>query len=229
MRSLMHEGYRSPHRERARAAYSRWTAFARWVNILSIMHWTRISSLLLAAALSSAAFAQEVTSVFGEAGPFAGTTGFITTRPTCVPPRYTRDTLNYLQGPEPIQLPNGDVTLLVGAGRCCVGHWEGLFSLSYPAAGRFAAPRFHGLWATNDFSRTPSRKEAEIGFPSALFYEGKWRIALTTTVLPFHKTDRDRASRLDLTDLVTRAAPSQISNAWVQPIAPACRQIASCP
>jgi len=196
-----------------------------------IMHWTRISSLLLAAALSSAAFAQEVTSVFGEADTFAGTTGFIKTRPTCVPPRYTRDTLNYLQGPEPIQLPNGDVDLLVGAGRCCVGtrHWEGLFSLSYPAAGRFAAPRFHALWATNDFSRAPGRKEAEIGFPSALFYGGRWRIALTTTFLPFHKPDRDRASRLDLADLVTRASPAQVSNAWVQPIAPACRQIASCP
>src|SRR6185295_8826673 len=193
------------------------------------MYKTRIWPLLLMAALLSAASAQpDITGSLDAAVPFAGTTGFIKTRPTCVPPRYTRDTLNYLQGPEPIQLPNGDVDLLVGAGRCCIGtrHWEGLFSLSYPAAGRFAAPRFHALWATNDFSRAPGRKEAEIGFPSALFYDGRWRIALTTTFLPFHKPDRDRASRLDLADLVTRAAPSQISNAWVQPIAPACRQIA---
>jgi len=194
------------------------------------MHWTRIGTLLLIAALASAASAQEATSAFGEADTFTGTTGFIRTRPTCVPPRYTRDALNYLQGPEPIQLPNGDVTLLVGSGRCCLGtrHWEGLFALSYPASGRFASPRFHGLWATNDFSRQASRKEAEIGFPSALLYDGKWRVALTTTFLPFHRPDRDRASRLDLVDFVTRAAPSQVSNAWVQPIAPACRQIAGC-
>jgi hypothetical protein len=194
------------------------------------MQWKRIGWLLLMAASSSAAWTQDVTTVFGEADTFAGTTGFIRTRPTCVPPRYTQDGLNYLQGPEPIQLPNGDVTLLVGAGRCCLGtrHWEGLFSLSYPAAGRFATPRFHGIWATNDFSRLPGRKEAEIGFPSALFYDGKWRVGLTTTFLPFHKSDRDRASRLDLVNLVSRVSPSQVSNAWVQPIEPACRKINGC-
>lgn len=178
-----------------------------------------------------ARIALDVVGYFEEAVAFSGTTGFITTRPACVPPRYTRDALNYLQGPEPIQLPNGDVTLLVGAGRCCIGtrHWEGIFSLNYPAAGRLATPRFHGLWATNDFSRLPSRKEAEVGFPSALYYGGKWRVALTTTFLPFHRPDRDRLGRLDLADLATRATPAQVKNNWIQPIDPKCRSIASCP
>lgn len=172
-----------------------------------------------------------VVGYFEEAVTFSGKTGFIKTRPTCVPPGYTPDPLNYLQGPEPIQLANGDVTLLVGTGRCCVGtrHWEGIFSLSYPAAGRLATPRFRPLWATNDFSRQPKRKEAEIGFPTALFYNGKWRIAFTTSFLPFHRPDRDRASRIDLPDLFTRATPSQVTNTWVKPIDPKCGQIASCP
>ncbi len=182
---------------------------------------TNIWLLMLLAALPRAAFAQ----------PVPGTTGFIKTRPTCVPPKYTPDPLNYLQGPEPIQLANGDVTLLVGTGRCCFGtkHWEGLFSLNYPAAGRAASPRFRGIWATNDFSRLPNRKEGEIGFPSALFYGGKWRIGLTTAFLPFHRPDRDRVSRLDLQDLVARATPAQVTNNWVKPIDPACGQVASCP
>jgi len=189
---------------------------------------TRICSLVLALVLPAGVAAQ-LTPDSVEEALFAGTTGFITTRPTCVPPGYTADALNYLQGPEPIQLSNGDVTLLVGTGRCCGRrHWEGLFALSYPAAGRNATPRFRGIWATNDFSRLPNRKEAEIGFPSALFYGGKWRIAMTTTFLPFHRPDRDRVGRLDLVDLVARATPSQVTNAWVKPLDPACRGIASC-
>jgi len=192
---------------------------------------TKIWLLVLLGALLTAAFAQpDVQGSFEEAVAFEGTTGFIKTRPTCVPPNHTPDALNYLQGPEPIQLSNGDVTLLVGTGRCCIGtrHWEGLFSLNYPAAGRFASPRFRGIWATNDFSRLPSRKEAEIGFPSALFYGGKWRVALTTAFLPFHHPDRDRVSRLDLADLARRASPSQVNNVWIKPVVPACQPIASC-
>jgi len=193
------------------------------------MYKTRIWPLLLMAALLSAASAQpDITGSLDAAVPFAGTTGFIKTRPTCVPPRYTPDALNYLQGPEPIKLPNGDVTLLVGTGKCCTGHWEGVFSLNYPAAGRNASPRFRGLWATNDFSRLPARKEGEIGFPSAMFYGGKWRVALTTAFLPFHRPNRDRVSRLDLLNFVTRVSPSQVTNAWVKPINPACQPIASC-
>jgi hypothetical protein len=174
--------------------------------------------------------AVDVVGYFEEAATFTGTTGFIRTRPTCVPPKYTPDALNYLQGPEPIQLPNGDVTLLVGAGRCCLGgrHWEGIFSLNYPAAGRLATPRFRGLWATNDFGKQSQRKEAELGFPSALFYGGKWRVGFTTTFLPFHKPNTDRASRIDLADLITRAAPSQVTNAWVKPVNPACAAVGSC-
>ena len=174
--------------------------------------------------------AVDVVGYFEEAVSFTGTTGFITTRPVCVPPKYTSDALNYLQGPEPIQLPNGDVTLLVGAGRCCfgTGHWEGIFSLNYPAAGRAATPRFRGLWATNDFGKQKKRKEAELGFPSAIFYGGKWRIGFTTTFLPFHVPNTDRVSRLDLNDLITRATTPQVTNAWVKPINPACANVGSC-
>jgi hypothetical protein len=100
--------------------------------------------------------------------------------------------------------------------------------LNYPAAGRNASPRFRGLWATNNFSQLPSRKEGELGFPSALFYNGKWRIGLTTAFLPFHRPDRDRMSRLDLADLVARATPTQVTSTWIKPINPACQTVASC-
>ncbi|MFL6262891.1 MAG: hypothetical protein ACJ76Y_24600 [Thermoanaerobaculia bacterium] len=196
------------------------------------MNKTRMWMLTLLVVSLCAAAAQPVLSGSSEqaAAAFTGTTGFIKTRPACVPPSYTPDPLNYLQGPEPIQQANGDVTMLVGTGRCCVGtrHWEGLFSLNYPAAGRNASPRFRGLWATNDFSRAPGRKEAEIGFPSAMFYGGKWRIGLATSFLPFHRPDRDRMSRLDLVDLVARVAPSQVNNTWIKPIDPRCQGVASC-
>jgi hypothetical protein len=195
------------------------------------MNKTRMLTLaLLAALLCAAAAPPDLESKAEEAAAFTGTTGFIKTRPACVPPKHTPDPLNYLQGPEPIQQTSGDVTLLVGTGRCCVGtrHWEGLFSLNYPAAGRTVTPRFRGLWATNDFSRAPGRKESEIGFPSAMFYGGKWRIGLATAFLPFHRPDRDRMSRLDLVDLVARATPSQVNNTWIKPIDPKCQAVASC-
>src|SRR5437870_3056291 len=91
----------------------------------------------LAVLLCAAAAQPDIAGSAEEAAASTGTTGFIKTRPTCVPPNYTPDSLNYLQAPEPIQQASGDVTLLVGTGRCCVGtrHWEGLFSLNYPAAG----------------------------------------------------------------------------------------------
>src|SRR5262249_38321609 len=82
---------------------------------------------------------------------------------------------------------------------------------------------------TNDFSQQPRRKEAEVGFPSALFSDGKWHISLLTTFLPFHKPDRDRVGRIDLPDLTTRATTAQVFNNWVPPINKKCRSVASCP
>jgi hypothetical protein len=186
----------------------------------------RLALLLAVVSVAGGPLAAEMPPI--AEGATAATTGFITTRPTCVPPRNAPDPLNYLQGPEPIRLANGDVTLLVGAGRCCRGHWEGLFALNYPAAGRAATPRFRGLWATNDFSTQPKRKEAELGFPSALVFGGKWRIAFTSTFLPFRKPNRDRVARLDLPDLRTRAKPPQVTNSWVKPVDPKCAAVGSC-
>ena len=71
---------------------------------------------MLAVLLRAASAHPDVAGLAEEAAPFTGTTGFIKTRPACVPPNYTPDALNYLQGPEPIQQANGDVTLLVERG-----------------------------------------------------------------------------------------------------------------
>ncbi len=160
----------------------------------------------------------------------AQTTGFITTRPTCVPPNGAQDLLNYIQGPDPILLGNGDIAIMVDAGHITSGHshWEGIFSLIYPAAGHSATPRFSGIWATNNFDTEPSRGEAEAPFPSAIFYNGKWRVAYTSTFLPFSMTDRDRVARLDLNNLTYRATDAQVTNQWVKPITSSCRTLGSC-
>lgn len=171
------------------------------------------TAFLLLAGVSSAGFAQS--------------TGFITTRPVCSP-NGAQDPLNYIQGPDPIQLSNGDVAILVNSGRCCTGHWEGIFSLIYPAAGRAATPRFSGIWASNNFDTEPARREAEVGFPSAIFYNGKWRVAYTSTFLPFGMTDRDRVARLDLNNLTYQVPSAQVTNQWIKPIDPACQDLGSC-
>ncbi|HKI00991.1 MAG TPA: hypothetical protein VKK31_03340 [Thermoanaerobaculia bacterium] len=160
---------------------------------------------------------------------FAQTTGFITTRPACVPPNGAADPLNYIQGPDPILLPNGDVAILVDTGRCCTGHWEGIFSLIYPGAGRVATPRFSGIWATNNFDTDLARGEDEAPFPSAIFYNSKWRVAYTSTFLPHSMKNRDRVARLDLDNLTYRALASQVTNQWIKPINPNCRNLGTCP
>ncbi len=163
----------------------------------------------------------------GAGAAHAQTSGFITTRPQCVPPNGQPHAMNYIQGPDPIRLSNGDVAIMVNAGNCCTGYWEGFFSLTYPAASSVATPRFSGIWATNNFS-TESRGEDEAGFPSALFYGGKWRIAYTSTFLPHNMKNRDRVGRLDLDNLTYRAQTSQVSNQWIKPTNPNCRTLGSC-
>lgn len=158
----------------------------------------------------------------------AQTTGIITTRPACVPPNGGADALNYLQGADPILLQNGDVAVMVNAGRCCTGPWEGIFSLIYPAAGRAATPRFSGIWATDDWATDTSRGEAEVGYPSAILYGGKWRVAYTATFRPWTMPNRDRLARLDLDNLTYRAVPSQVTNKWIKPIDPNCQQLGVC-
>src|SRR5687768_17437677 len=126
----------------------------------------------------------------GVAAAQAQTSGVITTRPTCVPPNLAPYPLNYIQGPDPILLENGDVAIMVNAGNCCSGPWEGVFSLIYPAAGRAATPRFSGIWASNNFGTEPARNEHEVGFPSAIFYQQKWRVAYTATFNVSRNRDR---------------------------------------
>src|SRR4051794_5521718 len=157
----------------------------------------------------------------------AQTTGMITTRPTCTPPNGAQDLLNYIQGPDPILLQNGDVAIMVNAGKCCTGHWEGIFSLIYPAAGHAATPRFSGIWASDNFDTDTTRNEAEAAFPSAIYSGGLWRIAYTST-FRCCTSNRDRVARLDLNNLTYRATTSQVTNQWIKPIDPLCRTLGSC-
>ncbi len=167
--------------------------------------------------------------VAGVAAAQVQTTGIITTRPACVPPNGAADALNYIQGPDPIRLANGDVAIMVNAGRCCTStHWEGIFSLIYPAAGRAATPRFSGIWATDNWNTETARGEDETAYPSAIFYGGKWRIAYTVTFRPRSMPNRTRVGRLDLDNLTYRALTSQVTNQWVKPIDPNCRVLGTC-
>lgn len=161
---------------------------------------------------------------------FAQTEGFITTRPTCVPPTGgVQDQVNYIQGPDPLRLDDGSITLLVDAGHCCTGgHWEGIFALTYPAAGSAGTPRFSPLWGSNNWGNTTSRNEHEAPFPSGLFFSGQWRVIYTSTFFPTSATNRDRVARLDLPNLYTQAQIAQVTNSWIKPIDPACSAIGSC-
>lgn len=160
------------------------------------------------------------------------TTGFITTRPTCVPPTSTgiQDQVNYIQGADPIRLANGDVAILVDAGQCCgSGHWEGIFSLVYPGPGTVGVPRFNPIYGSNDFgNHNTSPKEHEAPFPSAIYHEGKWRIVYTSTFFPTTQTNRDRVARIDVDNLTFRAAQSQVTNQWIKPVSTACKNLGSC-
>jgi hypothetical protein len=78
----------------------------------------------------------------------AQTSGFILTRPDCVPlAQGEEDEVNYIQGPDPILLPAQGISILVDAGECCGvgGHWEGILSLNYPASGQALTPRFNPI------------------------------------------------------------------------------------
>lgn len=177
---------------------------------------------------------------------YAQTTGFIYARPTGVPPTSTpegtvRDNINYLQGPDPILLaPGGDIVILTNAGQCCDGHWEAVFSLLYPRSG--APPQFTPIWASNNWGNDLSRNEHEVGFPSALFYNGQWRISYTAsfwcTANPGNPACEalcnaqgqcdGRVARIDLPNLTTQAGPSQVTNTWVPPADPQCAALGTC-
>ena len=162
---------------------------------------------------------------FAAGAVLAQSRGFITTRPDCNPG--VQSTVNYIQGPDPILDANGDINILVDAGHCCVGEWEAIFNLRYPAAQPLATPRFHPIWATNDWGTKPFRDEHEAAFPSAVYRQGKWRVVYTSTFFPARNPNRERAARLDLDDLVSRATTSQVDNSWIEPQAP-CQNLFSC-
>jgi hypothetical protein len=176
----------------------------------------------------------------------AQTAGFIYARPTNVPPTSSpegavRDNINYLQGPDPILLsPGGDIVILTNAGQCCDGHWEAIFSLLYPRSG--APPQFTPIWASNNWGNDLSRNEHEVGFPSAVYYNGQWRISYTATfwctanpgnpacvaLCDAQGRCDSRVGRVDLPNLTTQASPVQVTNTWVPPSDPACSVLGTC-
>jgi len=177
---------------------------------------------------------------------YGQTTGFIYARPTNVPSTSTpegtvRDNINYLQGPDPILLsPGGDIVILANAGQCCDGHWEAIFSLLYPRSG--APPQFTPIWASNNWGNDLSRNEHEVGFPSAVYYNGQWRISYTATfwctanpgspscqaLCDAQGRCDSRVGRIDLPNLTTQASPAQVTNTWVPPSDPSCALLGTC-
>ena len=156
----------------------------------------------------------------------AQSTGFINTRPDCMPG--IQNTINYIQGPDPILDSDGNVNILLDAGQCCTeGNWEGIFNLRYPAATPLATPRYYPIWASKNWGTDHPRREHEAAFPGAVKFQGKWRIVYSSTFFPADEPNRDRAARLDLDDLVTPATTAQVHNAWIEPVPP-CQDLFSC-
>jgi hypothetical protein len=169
------------------------------------------------------------------------TSGFIVARPYCVPATGTgHDTVNYIQGFDPILLsPGGDVAILVNAGQCCDGNWEALFSLMYPR-NPSSSPQFYPIWGTSNWGNEPARNEHEAGFPSGIFANGSWHVAYTATFWQppqcpdpndplCTSKDYDRVGRVDIGSLTTQATTDEVDNMWILPVDPACQPLGSCP
>lgn len=156
--------------------------------------------------------------------------GMIWTRPVCVP-GVPGNCPNYLQGADPIRRSNGDVDIVLNGGHLGDdsigvphGNWEGLFVLRYPVDEHLPV-RWYPLWASNDWGTAPARQELEAAYPSAVRYQGTWRIAFssTTSQIPYASPNRDRVGRVDPPgDLIARASSSNVVPYWVLPVKPEC-------
>ncbi len=155
------------------------------------------------------------------------TEGFILTRPDCVPG--SQQSINYIQGPDPVLTDDNDIHIFVDVGECCVGGWEGIFNLHYPGAEPTpGTPRFHPIWGANNFGTNTSRNEHEAPFPSIFWWQDSWHVAYTSTFFPLGHPNRDRAARIDLEDLTSQVGESQVTNRWIEPVNPSCRPLGTC-
>ena len=105
-------------------------------------------------------------------------------------------------------------------------------TLLYPASGS-VSPRWYPIYGTNNWTGDPYfRNEWEAAFPTAVYWNGSWRIIYTATYnlnLRNSSPNYDRLGRIDLPSLTSQ--PSSLLQqpwSWIPPIDASCQALGSC-
>jgi hypothetical protein len=159
------------------------------------------------------------------------TEGVINTRPSCFPAQPAPVPLegNYIQGPDPVRLDNGDVAIVVDGG---YGQGEALLTLLYPTAGSIP-PRWYPIYATNNWTGDPYyRNEWEAAFPSVIYWQGSWRVMYTATYNYFLRNESEnynRVGRIDAPSLTSQPSAVLLEPwSWIRPLNTECHALGSC-
>lgn len=188
-----------------------------------------------------------LASLIHSAAVSAQTSGIISTKPVCFPnygqqfgpPPFLHSTLDeYIEGPDPVLLDNGDIAIFVDAGAGFIGDpnsSEAIEALVYSFT-QSSPPRWYPIYATNNWHTNMTLKEAEGAFPVARYFNGVWRILYTGTLdygsraarcadpgqppVPCTK-NYDRSSRIDSSNPLW--PPAGRNEWWIQPNDVACR------
>jgi len=174
----------------------------------------------------------------------AQTSGIIQTKPVCFPaygqvfgpPPFHTPVDQYIEGPDPVLLDNGDIAIFVDVGAGvfnAAGSSEALEALVYSQT---MPPRWYPIYATNNWGTNTALAEAEGAFPSVRFFNGVWRTLYTSTldyslrrarcadpgqpVVPC-TANYDRTGRIDSTNPLW--PPAARNEWWLQPATPACQ------
>ena len=174
----------------------------------------------------------------------AQSSGIIQTKPVCFPaygqvfgaPPLHTIVDQYIEGPDPVVLDNGDIAIFVDVGAGVfqsAGSSEALEALVYSQS---APPRWYPIYATNNWGTDPTLKEAEGAFPSVRFFNFSWRTLYTSTLDYASRHERcadpgqpvvpctnnyDRTGRIDSSNPLW--PPAIRSQWWLQPATPACQ------
>jgi hypothetical protein len=174
------------------------------------------------------------------------TTGIIQTKPLCFPnfgqffgpPPFHTTVDEYIEGPDPVLLDNGDIAIFVDAGAGVFGTAntsEAIEALVYPASPA-SAPRWYPIYATNNWNTNTALKEAEGAYPVVRYFNRAWRTLYTGTLDYGSRAARcadpgqppvpcsgnyDRTSRID--SLNPLWPPANRNEWWIQPNNVACR------
>lgn len=174
----------------------------------------------------------------------AQTSGIIQTKPVCFPaygqvfgaPPFHTIADQYIEGPDPVVLDNGDIAIFVDVGAgvyLAPGSTEALEALVYSWT---LPPRWYPIYSTDNWGTKSAYAEAEGAFPSVRYFNGAWRTMYTSTLDYSLRRARcpdpgqppvpctanyDRTGRIDSTNPLW--PPAARDQWWLQPATPACQ------